>query len=62
MIARLLACPPSDDTGLSDALSKKCKEDVAKLMLLLQNNNRGSLKMQKTRLEVLQAAFARILV
>ncbi|GAB7349076.1 hypothetical protein MBLNU459_g8035t1 [Dothideomycetes sp. NU459] len=61
MIADMLSSAPEAEAGVADAFYMKCKEDVHRMMDLL-DRHRGSPEMKKTRREVLQAAYERMLV
>lgn len=64
LIAHLLAIPPPQDAdGLTrlDPIYDKAKDDIVRMVEIMGRYG-GSLEMHKTRKEVLQEAFARIVV
>lgn len=62
VLADILSRPPSPGVDFSHPLFSKCKDDIMQMHHLLQTNNRSSLEMQKTRMDVLQAALERVIV
>lgn len=67
LIAHLLSIPPPTDVNgvpLYDAVFEKAKDDVARMLEIMDRNFRygGSLEMHKTRKDVLQEAFERIVI
>ena len=64
LIAHLLAIPPQlDANGMTvlDPVYTKLKDDIMRMMKIMDRYG-GSLEMHKTRKDVLQDAFARIVV
>lgn len=61
MIADLLSNPPTADSNMADAFYIKCKDDVYRMMDLL-DRHRGSPEMKKNRRDVLQAAYERMVI
>lgn len=63
LIAHLLALPPQDDgPAVSDPIFTKCKDDIARMMDIMERYSGGSLEMHKTRKDVLVEAFSKIVV
>jgi hypothetical protein len=64
IIAGLLALPPAQDMNgmpMYDPIYDKAKDDISRMLEIMERYG-GSLEMHKTRKEVLQEAFSRILV
>ncbi|KAI7161586.1 hypothetical protein KC343_g11820, partial [Hortaea werneckii] len=63
LIAHLLATLPQDDgpaaAPKSDPIFAKCKDDISRMMDIMDRYSGGSLEMHKTRKDVLVEAFAK---
>lgn len=63
LIAHLLAIPLSEDGhAASDSIYVKCKDDIARMMEIMDRYSGGSLEMHRTRKDVLVEAFGKIVV